>query len=541
MSTNISQTKRENLLKKISLIKEHIIQNGDKNKSSELVSYLNELEKELVRLRYGLVFEEHIEKIDEIYYKTCDMLTEMSELSIKNNGIFNALLEGDNLPILRTLNKTHREKIDIIYIDPPYNTGNKDFIYDDSCVDSLDTFKHSKWLSFMQKRLVLASDLLKRDGIIFISIDDNEYAPLKLLCDSIFGDENYVSTIIWQKAFAPKNDNKYISTSHEYILLYAKDKSKYKRNLLPRTEKNNVSYKNPDDDPRGPWTSGTMLATTFSQSGVFGIQKPNGDTSFPPEGRCWRYSRDRVETLIKENRVYFGNDGSNVPRIKRFLSEVQQGIVPQSLWFHTEVGNNQNATNELQTILGKQAFSFPKPASLIKQCLRLHANKNAAVLDFFAGSGTTGDAVMQLNAEDGGCRNFILCTNNENNICEEITLERLKRVISKNSYPAFVKYYRLLQLNIENKMYYEYADKLLNNIKSLVELENFIDFDSNYSIKIIVSDEDFAKFLDSDFSKISIIYVGYDVIITDDERLKLESAGVSINIIPDYYYSELRD
>lgn len=541
MKNNLSKIKREDLLEKIQKLKDFIISQNTGDNSDEYITFLNEFEKELFKKKYGLVFEEHEEEMDRIFNSTCDVLVEDKSLRIKTGDIYNAMIEGDNLPALRTLRKTHRGKIDIIYIDPPYNTGNKDFTYDDSLVDGLDSFRHSKWLSFMEKRINLASDLLTEEGIIFISIDDNEYAPLKMLCDSIFGDENYVSTIVWQKNFAPKNDNKYISTSHEYILLYAKNKLKYDRKLLPRTEKTNAAYKNHDNDPRGPWTSGTMLATTFSQSGVFGIEKPNGEIAYPPEGRCWRYSQERVKELIADNRVYFGARGGNVPRVKRFLTEVQQGIVPQSLWLHTDVGNNQNATNELQEILGKQAFSFPKPTSLIKQCLRLHKNENAIVLDFFAGSGTTGDAVMQLNLEDGGKRKFILCTNNENNIAQDITYERIKRVIDREKYEVLFKYYKLDSINIENKLYYEYANQLLDSVENLVELENEIDFDSQDHIKIILNDEEYETFTKSGMYHTKILFVGHDVLITDYEKQNLMDKGIKINIIPDYYYYELKD
>lgn len=541
MGTNLSKLKRESLIEKIKFIKEEILKTCNEENRQIFIDYLNELEKELTRQKYGLVFEEHEENIDVIYQNNIDVLTEIEELSIMNNSEkLNFLLEGDNLSALRVLNKTHKKLIDVIYIDPPYNTGNKDFIYDDDCVDSLDTFRHSKWLSFMKKRLSLASTLLKEDGIIFISIDDNEYAPLKILCDDIFGESNYVSTIVWQKAFAPKNDNKYISTSHEYILLYAKNKSKYKRNLLPRTEESNKGYKNPDNDPRGPWTSGTMLATTFSKSGVFGIQKPNGDIAYPPEGRCWRYSPERVKELIADNRVYFGADGKNVPRVKRFLTEVQQGIVPQSLWLHTEVGNNQNATNELQKILGKQVFSFPKPSSLIKQCIKLHGNSNAIILDFFAGSGTTGDAVMQLNNEDGGNRKFILCTNNENNICREITYERIKRVIERDNYDDSLKYFKIDYIETSEKLYYEYANELLYHIRELVELENGVSFEQCNNLKIILTDEELDSFIEENNSNVIRLYIGHDVLLDESLKIKLHKKGIDIVMIPDYYYAEMR-
>jgi adenine-specific DNA-methyltransferase len=261
----------------------------------------------------------------------------------------------------------------------------------------------------MYPRLKLAKNLLTDDGVIFISIDDNEVENLKKVCNELFGEENFVSTIVWEKNFAPKNDNKYISTSHEYLLCYAKFKYKFSRNLLPRSDKHNKGYKNFDNDKRGFWASGTMLATTFNPKYVFGIKKPNGEIDYPPDGRCWRYSEKRIEELTKDNRIWFGKEGSNVPRIKRFLSEVPDGIVPQSLWKHTEVGNNQNATNSLKKLLGgKQIFTFSKPVDFIKKMILISSNKNDLILDFFAGSSTTSHAVMKLNCEDNGNRKFIM-------------------------------------------------------------------------------------------------------------------------------------
>jgi adenine-specific DNA-methyltransferase len=251
--------------------------------------------------------------------------------------------------------------------------------------------------------------LLSEDGVIFVSIDDNEVAQLRLLMDEIFGEENFVANFVWQKNFAPKNDNKYISISHEYIIMYSKNKDKFNRNLLPRQEKHNKDYKNPDNDPRGEWTSGSLLATTFSKNGVFEIESPNGKIHLPPKGRCWRFSKEKIQELIKDNRIWFGEDGNNTPRIKRFLSEMPNGIVPQSWLPYTEVGSGQDGTQNTKKIFdNKVVFDFPKPSALIKHFIVISTSINDLILDFFAGSGTTGDAVMQLNAEDGGNRKFIL-------------------------------------------------------------------------------------------------------------------------------------
>lgn len=337
----------------------------------------------------------------------------------------NIYIEGDNLEVLKLLQKSYFGKIKMIYIDPPYNTG-KDFIYKDNFKNSIANYKeitsqetkanpetngryHTDWLNMMYPRLKLARNLLREDGVIFISIDDNEVTNLKKICDEIFGEDNFVANIVWEKNFAPKNDHKYISESHEYSLMYAKSKDKYKRILLPRTDENNKGYSNPDNDPRGLWTSGTMLATTYNAKYVFGFRKPNGEMAYPAEGRCWRYSLDKINELIKDNRVWFGKDGSNVPRVKRFLSEVPDGIVPMTLWKHTEVSNGQNATNALKQLLGgKQVFQFSKPIEYIAKMMTISVEKDDIVLDFFSGSATTAHTVMHLNSLDDGNRKFIL-------------------------------------------------------------------------------------------------------------------------------------
>ncbi|MFL2659447.1 MAG: site-specific DNA-methyltransferase [Alphaproteobacteria bacterium] len=268
--------------------------------------------------------------------------------------------------------------------------------------------KHTNWLNMMYPRLLLAHNLLTEDGVIFISIDDNEQANLKKLCDEVFGESNFVACFIWQKNFAPKNDNKYVSSSHEYIFMFAKQKEKYKRILLPRLEKYNKYYKNPDNDPRGVWTSGSMLVTTYNEKYIFKLQKPDGNFALPPEGRCWRYSEDTMKNLIKDNRIYFGKDGNNVPRVKRYLSEMPNGIVPQTILLYDDVGSGQHGTTITKNIMdGKQIFNFPKPTKLIDRLLKISTKENDIILDFFAGSGTTAHSVMQLNAKDGGNRKCI--------------------------------------------------------------------------------------------------------------------------------------
>lgn len=270
----------------------------------------------------------------------------------------------------------------------------------------------------MYPRLKLARNLLTDDGVIFISIDDNEVTNLKKICDEIFGEENFISNLIWQKNFAPKNDNKYISNSTENIFLIAKLKDSFKRGLLPREEKHNLGYNNPDNDIRGVWTSGSILATTFSEKSVFEIIAPNGKRHLPTNGRCWRFSKEKIKELQNDNRLWFGTDGNGVPRIKRFLSEMPNGIVPQNLMLYQEVGSNQDGNKELTEIFNTQIFNFPKNIKLMNRLFRIaDLNTNDIVFDFFSGSATTAHAVMQLNAEDGGNRKYIMVQLPE--VCDE--------------------------------------------------------------------------------------------------------------------------
>lgn len=353
----------------------------------------------------------------------------------------NLYIEGDNLDVLKLLQESYLNKVKMIYIDPPYNTGNDSFIYPDDYstnkelydeeVGAIDEsgylmFKntetngrfHSSWCSMMYPRLKLARNLLTEDGVIFISIDDNEVDNMRKMCDEVFGENNFVTQFVWQKNFAPKNDNKYVSISTEYILLYSKNKVDFDCGLLPRTEKHNQGYSNPDNDIRGMWTSGSMLATTFSAKGVFEIVSPNGTKHLPAEGRCWRFSQETIEKMKKDNRIWYGSDGNGVPRIKRFLSEMPNGIVPQNLLLYQDVGSNQEGTNELKDIFKTQLFSFPKGSKLLKYLITIgNAKNNSIILDFFSGSATTAHAVMQLNAEDGGKRKFIMVQLPE--ICDE--------------------------------------------------------------------------------------------------------------------------
>ena len=378
----------------------------------------------------------------------------------------NLYIEGDNLEVLKILQNSYNGKIKMIYIDPPYNTGS-DFIYKDDftltmeevekqeglrdkkgatkTVDRLtkntkDSAKyHTNWLNMMYPRLSIARDLLTDDGVVFISIDDSEQENLKRICNEIFGEENFIDILIWKKLYGGKNDSKWFSHYHDYILVYAKNKLLFYPKLLPRDEKQNERYKNPDNDIRGPWTS-----SDFSQFGptpncVYEIITPNGTRVFPKEGKRWITTYDKYLELRKENRLWFGESGGNVPRLKRFLSEVKLGVNQSTFLDYIEVGHSDEANKELKDLLEKKVFDYPKPVRLLKRLSFLGSDKDSIILDFFSGSATTAHAVMQLNAEDGGNRKFIMvqlpeeCAEKSEeykNICE-LGKERVRRAGEK--------------------------------------------------------------------------------------------------------------
>jgi adenine-specific DNA-methyltransferase len=386
--------------------------------------------------KFGLVWEDKPEDVEEQLRENLPVLKELKERAIVNGeeNPNHILIEGDNLHALTALSFTHEGKIDVIYIDPPYNTGNKDFKYNDTFIDKEDTFKHSKWLSFMDKRLRIAKRLLSEKGVIFISIDDYEQATLKLLCDEIFTEMNFVGNVIWQRAFSPINLKKTISQNHDFILIYCKQEfSSFELNKLPRSLEATDRYKNPDNDIRGAWTSGDLSVGPAIEKNIYPITTPSGRIVLPPKGYSWRLSEERLKEFLSDNRIWFGPKGDGVPRIKRFLTDVKDGVVAMSLWTHSEVGHTQSAKQELKEVLyeNEKPFETVKPIKLIDRIFKLTTDnkKPYIILDFFAGSGTTLHATMGLNVEDGGNRQCILITNNENNICEEVTYERNKRVI----------------------------------------------------------------------------------------------------------------
>ena len=327
----------------------------------------------------------------------------------------NLIIKGNNLIALHSLKKRYAGKVKLIYIDPPYNTGSDSFTYNDS-------FNHSTWLTFMKNRLQVAKELLTEDGTIWINIDDDEGHYLKIIADEIFGRINFVNTIIWQKKFAPQNDAKWFSDNHDFILVYAKDKLIWKPNLLPRTEEMNSRYKNPDNDPRGVWTSGDLSVKTYSEKTDYPIITPSGRVINPPSGRCWRTSKEKFLEMVSENRIWFGEKGDSVPRIKRFLSEVKDGIVSQTIWKYEEVSHTQEAIQNLNKLFGEKVFGTPKPEKLIQRIIQLGSEEEDIILDFFMGSGTTQTVAHKMNRQYIGIEQM--------DYIETVSVERLKKVIA---------------------------------------------------------------------------------------------------------------
>ncbi len=360
------------------------------------------------------------------------------EKSVGRDGILgsidteNIYIEGDNLDALKILQETYLAKVKMIYIDPPYNTGN-DFIYEDDFSQSIDEYLtnsgqtdgegnrlvqnlesngrfHTDWLNMIYPRLRLAKDLLSDDGVIFISIDDHEQDNLKKLCCEIFGEKNFIAELIWERAFAPKNDAKFISNSHDYVLIFAKNVESFVIGRLPRTEEANARYSNPDNDPRGPWSSSDISVKTFSESGVYPITTPTGRVIEPPAGRCWSLSKKAFLERLQDNRIWFGSDGNGVPRIKRFLSELKfDGMAPTSIMFYKDVGHSQEGAQEVIKLLNAGVFDGPKPVRLLNRLLTLaNLKDDSIIVDFFSGSASTAHALMKYNNDNSKHCKFIM-------------------------------------------------------------------------------------------------------------------------------------
>ncbi|MCT7810500.1 DNA methyltransferase [Lactobacillus iners] len=326
----------------------------------------------------------------------------------------NLIIKGNNLIALVSLLKRYEGKVKCIYIDPPYNTGSDSFNYNDN-------FNHSTWLTFMKNRLEASYRLLSDDGSIWINIDDDEVHYLKVLCDEIFGRDNFVANIIWKKKYSPQNDARYFSDMHDHILLFAKNKENFNVNGLPRTKEMNSRYINPDNDTRGAWKPGDFSVRTYNESTDYPITTPSGRVVNPPTGRCWRASKEKFDEMVDDNRIWFGEDGANVPSVKRFLSEVKQSVTPQTIWDYSEVGHNQEAIQNLNKMFGKKIFDTPKPESLLQRIIHIGSNEDDIILDFFTGSGTTAAVAHKMGRRYIGVEQM--------DYIQDITVERLKKVL----------------------------------------------------------------------------------------------------------------
>lgn len=591
---NLSKIRRDKMIQFLETLKE---QHSD----DESLIAINQIEKELVSKRYGLIWEEHEENVDVMMRDNIPVFTEVSEREIAEapEDGYNFLLEGDNLHSLKLLEKTHRGKIDVIYIDPPYNTGSKDFKYNDAFVDKQDGYRHSKWISFMYKRLVIAKNLLSSLGSIFISIDDNEEAPLKLLCDEIFGEECFVANISWQRTYSPRNDSKGLSSEVEHILLYSNN-IEWMPNKLDRTDKMDAIYKSPDNDPN-PWTSSSVTAPSASthQGMVYAIQHPfTGELMYPTNGRCWALGQDQMlenmrvwaeyrlaclddnekrasicgvsvdsirkdvlgivldeplenakkhagEVLKKGNwpYFYFTNKGKGGLRRKTYLTDTD-GRMPTNFWPFSETGHTDGAKKELKSIFnGSIPFETPKPTALIERIIQIASFNDSIILDFFAGSGTTAHAIIKYNAlHEESHRKYILCTNNENDICENVTYGRIYNIVSgygrEKELGTNLKYYRTDFVSKEEEFL---ADALLEHTAEMIQLEHGIKIDNRQYV-MLMSDEE-ADELEShwdEYSDIKAIYVSQNVLLTTTQETLFGT--VDIHTIPNYYFnSELRE
>lgn len=528
---NLSKMKREKMLEYLEKLK--AINNDD-----EHIRAITEIENALNEKKYGLVWEEHSEKVYEMLEHNIPIFVEENDKKITTieKDKYNFLLEGDNLHSLKILEKTHKEKIDIIYIDPPYNTKVKGFIYNDKLVCGDDGFRHSKWLSFISERLIISKELLSENGVIFISIDENEFSQLKLLCDEILGENNYITTFIRKTKSMTGDDGNGLNIQHEYLHVYAKNKTRaYFNGELKKLE----SYSNPDNDPNGDWTSGDPSAKSGGESTYFPIKNPiTGQIDLPPRGRYWAFSKETMETYISSGRIKFKDRIKKNQRgfiFKRYANNLKTQHMPVgTIEFIENCYMNSVATKELGKILNTDEFDYPKPSVFVEKLIEYTSKKNSIILDFFAGSGTTGHAVMKLNNRDGGKRKYILCTNNENNICEEITYQRLKNIQSE--LPHNLKYFKTDFIPKFQNEEESVLDKMMGHIKELIELEYAIEIDG--SQYIIMSDEEQLDDVISDIEDGGKLFVKSGIFLTRNHQRLLEEKDVSIIEIPEYYFRE---
>lgn len=571
---NLSQQRREKMLAFLETLKEQ-------HTDDDSLIALGEIEKELKSKKYGLVWEEHEEAVDVQMKTQIPVFTEVKEREIcaGENGAYNFLLEGDNLHSLYLLEKTHKGKIDVIYIDPPYNTGGKDFIYDDSFVGSDDSYIHSKWLSFMNIRLQIAHEILKDKGVIFISIGDYELSDLKLLCDDIFGEINCLG-IVPRLMKTGGNKGRFFSPNIDYVLVYAKN-HQVTIDFKGELDEELVKKLYNKTETEGPKKGEKYRPFGLYQSSLdarpnqrYYIECPDGTFVIPPgttmpaviadggkvlpnpEDGCWRWSQERYKEEKAKGNILFTKSKNGV-LIQPDGSKSKWNVYTK-IWLSSREKEGQTPTNFISKYENRHSakelkdlgvdFDFAKPTNLIKYLFSLTgAGNEAVILDFFAGSGTTGQAVMELNKQDGGHRKFILCTNNENGICEEVTYQRLKTVITgkradgseySEGIPANLKYFKTDFVDKDSE---ELSDELLEHIAEMIELEHGIKVDNKKYVMILTDEEmdEFERNITS-YTDLKAVFVNQDILLSATQQKLLDN--LSSYVIPDYYFDfELRE
>lgn len=469
MTNDTLRASRESLIADIDRrVEDHILEPTNAELLKKLIRQADDVDEAMMIAalgttykRTGFHFDKRLEKLgkDIRYFKKNEALSFRTDESRPTHK----LIIGDNYEALQNLLIEYHGRISVIYIDPPYG---KDSMGEFAQTNYENAITRDNLLSMLYPRLMLAKQLLADDGVIFCSIDDKNQAYVKCLFDEVLGEHNFIANIIWERAFAPVNLKKHFSESHDYILCYAKNITNATCNGLSRTDETNDRYSNPDNDPRGAWTSSDMTVGPVVKEKLYDIIAPNGNVLKPASGRCWLFTKERFEEMRKDNRIWFGEGGNNMPRVKKFLSEVKQGLTPMTIWKYTDVGHSQDATKDLKKVFSDNfVFPYPKPIGLMERIVALYGNKNSIILDFFAGSGTTGHAVLSLNEKDKGNRQFILCQLNEktdttpNGIAYDVTAKRLKRIMTGECYDG-TKNFKWAQENLpygDNLDVYEIA------------------------------------------------------------------------------------
>lgn len=507
-----------------------MLKQAREDRRSEDVDKLENLARLLNTKKYGLVWEEHAEWVEEEMKTKILVFVEDETKKIvgkPDSEDYNFLLEGDNLHSLHLLEKTHSGRIDVIYIDPPYNTGNKDFVYNDKIVDKNDGYSHSKWLSFMSHRLKIAKGLLSQIGVILVSIDENEQSQLKLLMDEIFGEQNFVESIVWDKKSSAKGvpPRNMMVGVHEYILAY--QVSGEFRFLGERRDES--GFKNPDNDPRGPWRESNIKSTTKPIEEAFTITDPNTGKEYT---NTWAFSKESLEKMIAEDRILWK---AKLPKQKEFLNNMRNST--KALKSNWGVFDNQKTTMFLKKLLPQIQFNNPKPLELMKYLVEVAVPEGATILDFFAGSGTTAQAVI----ESGGNRKFILATNNENNIAQDITYARLNKLYEGTDFYESKKF-NLKYFKTDFVVKEEFPDvtfeyELLNYVTPLVELEFGVDI-SNPKVQVILSEEQLDEMEETDFIENSTLFIHPEIFFDVEQERILRNKNITKREIPNYYFGK---